>query len=186
MPIAANGNCALGLYIIIIIPFIWRLRTKAPLTHMSLRHMIRSFSQATSEDRHIGDATAWKLSTFTFRQPTRWEGLTNSKSTSLYQSTIPHSTKVDLFYFVQVNYTWNNLSVNNCWKSYLFHAQSRCYGFTPSAIMWIKRYLSNRTQRVFFNENLSNIIQLESGIPQCSCLGPLLFSIFTNDMLLTE
>ena len=40
-----------------------------------------------------------------------------------------------------------------------------CYGFTPPAILWIKSYLSNRTQRVFFNGSLSNIIQVESGIP---------------------
>ena len=60
-----------------------------------------------------------------------------------------------------------------------------CYGFTPPAIMWIKSYLSNRTQRVFFNGSFSNIIQVESGILQGSFLGPLLFSIFSNDMLLT-
>ena len=40
-----------------------------------------------------------KLSTFTFRQPTRWVGLTNSKSPSLCQSTIPNCTKLDLLYF---------------------------------------------------------------------------------------
>jgi hypothetical protein len=26
-----------------------------------------------------------------------------------------------------------------------------CYRFTPTAILWMKSYLSNRTQRVFFN-----------------------------------
>jgi hypothetical protein len=42
--------------------------------------------------------------------------------------------------------------------------------------------LSNRPQSVFFNGSLSNIIQVESGIPLGSCLGLLLFSIFTNDL----
>jgi hypothetical protein len=37
-----------------------------------------------------------------------------------------------------------------------------CYGFTAPAIMWIKSYLSNRTQMVFFNGSLSSIIQVES------------------------
>ena len=52
-----------------------------------------------------------------------------------------------------------------------------CYGFTTPAILWIKSFLSNRTQRVIFNGSLSNIIQVESGIPQGNCLGP-----FTKDM----
>jgi hypothetical protein len=38
--------------------------SEAPLTHMALRHVIGSFSQATSEDRHIGDATACILIQF--------------------------------------------------------------------------------------------------------------------------
>ena len=52
-----------------------------------------------------------------------------------------------------------------------------CYGFTPPALLGIKSYMSERTQRVFFNGILSNIIQVESGIPQGSCLGLLLISI---------
>ena len=57
-----------------------------------------------------------------------------------------------------------------------------CYGFTTPAILWIMSYLSNRTQRVLFDGSLSNIIQVEAGIPRGSCLGPLLSSIFTYDM----
>ena len=38
-----------------------------------------------------------------------------------------------------------------------------CYCFTHPAIMWIKSYLSNITQRVFFNGSLSHIIMNSSG-----------------------
>jgi hypothetical protein len=53
-----------------------------------------------------------QLSTFNCCQPTRWVGLTNSKSTCLCQSTIPHSTRVELFYSVREinipNIVWDN------------------------------------------------------------------------------
>ena len=59
MPLAASGRFALGLNIIIIIPFS-RLHDEAPLTHM----VIGSLSQATSKDRHIGDANVCLLIQF--------------------------------------------------------------------------------------------------------------------------
>jgi hypothetical protein len=54
---------AVVLNIIIIVPFS-RLRAKAPLTHMDLHHVIGSFSQVTSEDRHNGDTTVHVLIQF--------------------------------------------------------------------------------------------------------------------------
>jgi hypothetical protein len=58
----------------------------------------------------------------------------------------------------------------------------KCYGFSTSAISWIQSYLSNITQRVSFNGSVSNVKHVKCGVPQGSSLGPLLFSIFTNDL----
>lgn len=50
------------------------------------------------------------------------------------------------------------------------------------AIEWIYSYLINREFNVLFNGSYSETKVLRCGVPQGSCLGPLLFSIFINDL----
>ena len=56
------------------------------------------------------------------------------------------------------------------------------YGIRGIEMKWLTSYLSERSQLVCLNGNLSESGDVTIGVPQGSILGPLLFVLYTNDM----
>ena len=55
-------------------------------------------------------------------------------------------------------------------------------GITGKPLVWIRNFLLNREQRVVLNNCKSSWKRVESGIPQGSVLGPILFLAYINSM----
>lgn len=57
------------------------------------------------------------------------------------------------------------------------------FDFSENSIHLIHSYLSNRSHKVLLNNEFSTLQNVKSGVPQGSILGPMLFILYTSDIL---
>ena len=73
----------------------------------------------------------------------------------------------------------------------ILYSKLECYGIRGNALTWFKSYLSKRQMRAKCEISSSSGTQYSEyydvriGTPQGSCLGPLIFLLFCNDIYLS-
>ena len=62
--------------------------------------------------------------------------------------------------------------------------QLQSFGIDGLLLSWICAFLSNRTQHVVIEGFPSNWVSVISGVPQGSVIGPILFLLYVDDVIL--
>ena len=88
--------------------------------------------------------------------------------------------KVTLLFMLDLSAAFDTIE-----HSILLETLGSGFGVGGTALKWFTSYLSQRTQQVQIKGTLSGKKQLTTGVPQGSCLGPVLFTVYVADLFMS-
>ena len=78
--------------------------------------------------------------------------------------------------------TIDESSAFDCVPHGILLQKMKLYNFSDEVINWFTSYLTGRSQYVEINAKKSRITTMESGVPQGSVLGPLVYTLYINEL----